>query len=119
MEQRRRGSRASLLLPAVLAVAALAACASTTRIGKLLDDPGRYDGKTVRVKGEVTESVGALGQGAYRISDGTGTLNVLNRTGTGAPREGARVGIEGVFESVFTFGERSQAVLLERKRFDP
>lgn len=105
----------------VAALAALlfaAGCASTTRIGDLLDDPGRYDGETVRVKGEVQESVGAFGRGAYRVSDGTGTLNVVNQSG-GAPREGARVGIEGTFRSVFTFGDRTEAVLMERRRFDP
>lgn len=108
-------------LAALAAVALLGACASTptVEIGRLLDDPGRWDGERVRVKGEVRESIGALGQGAYRISDGSGTLNVVNRTGSGAPREGSRVGVEGVFESLFTFGDRSQAVLLERKRFDP
>jgi hypothetical protein len=107
--------------PALAALAAallLAGCASTTRIGDLLDDPGRYDGRTVRVKGEVRESIGGFGRGAYRLSDGTGTLNVVNQSG-GAPREGARVGVEGTFRSVFTFGDRTEAVLLERDRFDP
>lgn len=96
----------------------LAACRGTMPIGDLLDDPGRYDGETVKIKGEVTGSVGALGQGAYRVDDGTGTMNVLSRGG-GAPREGAEVGVEGEFRSVFTFGDTSQAVIMERRRFDP
>ena len=97
---------------------ALSACRGTMPIGDLLDDPGRYDGETVRIKGEVTGSVGALGQGAYRVNDGTGTMNILSR-GRGAPREGAEVGVEGEFRSVFTFGDTSQAVILEERRFDP
>lgn len=96
----------------------LTACRGTMSIGELLDDPGRYDGETVRIKGEVTGSVGALGQGAYRVADGTGTMNVLSR-GRGAPREGAEVGVEGEFRSVFTLGDASQAVILEERRFDP
>lgn len=102
----------------LLALMATAACRGTMSIGELLDDPGRYDGDTVKIKGEVTGSVGALGQGAYRLSDGTGTMNVLSRGG-GAPREGAEVGVEGEFRSVFTLGDTSQAVILEERRFDP
>lgn len=109
-----RIARCALILVAL----GLTACRGTMSIGELLDDPGRYDGETVRIKGEVTGSVGALGQGAYRLSDGTGIMNVLSRGG-GAPREGAEVGVEGEFRSVFTFGDASQAVILEERRFDP
>jgi hypothetical protein len=45
-------------------------------------------------------------------------MNVLSRGG-GAPREGAEVGVEGEFRSVFTFGDTSQAVIMEERRFDP
>lgn len=103
---------------AAIVLLGLTACRGTMSIGELLDDPGRYDRETVRIKGEVTESVGALGQGAYRVDDGTGIMNVLSR-GRGAPREGAEVGVEGEFRSVFTLGATSQAVILEERRFDP
>ncbi len=97
----------------------LAACRGTVPIRELLDDPGRYDGERVRVEGRVTGfSFGALGRGAFQVDDGTGTLPVVTESG-GSPREGARVGIEGIFRSVFTFGDRSGAVLMERDRFDP
>jgi hypothetical protein len=102
----------------ILLALTLGACRGTMPIGDLLDDPGRYDGETVKIKGEVTGSIGALGQGAYRVDDGTGTMNVLSR-GRGAPREGAEVGVEGEFRSVFTLGDASQAVILEDRRFDP
>ena len=110
---------AHLLLVAAFGSALLVgACRGAVPIRDLLDDPGRYDGESVRVKGRVTGSVGALGRGAYRVSDGTGVLNVVSET-RGAPREGAEVGIEGTFRSVFTFGDRSEAVLVEEDRFDP
>lgn len=113
-----RAARGSLLPIAVAAFAGLASgCRSTTDIGKLLDDPARYDGRTVRVEGEVSSSVGALGRGAYLISDDTGTLPVVS-TEMGTPRSGARVGVEGVFRSVFTLGTESLAVLEEKRRFD-
>ncbi len=113
---RRRPARS--LWAAAALILAMTACRGTMPIGRLLEDPGRYDGETVKVKGEVTGAVGALGRGAYRLSDGTGTLNVVSRSG-GAPREGAKVGVEGEFRSLFTFGDQSGAVLLERSRFEP
>lgn len=106
---------ASLL---VFAVSIVVSCRGTIPIGTLLDDPGRYDGETVRISGEVTGSIGALGTGAYRVDDGSGTINVVSET-RGAPREGAVVGVEGRFESVFTLGTESTAVILETGRFDP
>lgn len=114
-----RSSRSAFVLAAALGVAVVAgACRGTTPIRDLLDDPGRYDGETVRVEGRVSGAVGALGRGAYRVNDGTGSLNVVSETG-GAPREGAEVGVEGTFRSVFTFADRSEAVLVEERRFDP
>jgi hypothetical protein len=107
------------LATAAVVLILLAACRGTMPIAKLLDDPARYDGEKVRIAGRVTGfSVGALGHGAYQVNDGTGTLPVVSDQG-GTPREGARVGVEGIFRSVFTFGDRSGAVLLERNRFDP
>ena len=109
--------RAAIVVSATLFL--LAACRGTVPIRDLLDDPGRYDGERVRVEGRVTGfSFGALGRGAFQVDDGTGSLPVVTESG-GSPREGARVGIEGIFRSVFTFGDRSGAVLLERDRFDP
>lgn len=112
-------ARGARLAAAAALVLLLAACRGTVPIERLLDDPARYDGERVRVEGRVTGfSFGALGRGAFQVDDGTGTLPVVSERG-GAPREGARVGIEGIFRAVFTFGDRSGAVLLERERFDP
>ena len=96
----------------------LAGCASVTPIGKLLDDPSRYDGKTVRIEGEVQEAAGGLGVGAYQVRDNTGTLTVVSEKG-GAPRTGAKVEVKGIFQSLFTLGSRSLAVLREESRSSP
>ncbi len=101
-----------------LGLFALAGCESATTIKTLLDDPGTYDNKTVRVSGDVTESVGALGYGAYRINDGTGTILVVTKSG-GAPRDGAKVGVQGTFRSAFTVGSTTAAVIQEDKRVSP
>ena len=96
----------------------LLSCNEATPIKTLLDDPQRFEGKTVRIVGEVQSSVGALGFGAYQVDDGTGTLFIVSEGG-GAPREGAKVGVEGTFRSAYTLGTQSVAVLVEKRRYSP
>ena len=102
---------------AVLAVmATMMACnTKTTSIKNLLADPGKYDGKTVRIAGTVEQSIGALGYGAYEVQDQTGTIPVVTQGG-GAPSRGTRVGVEGTFRAAYTLGTQSRAVIVEQKR---
>jgi len=92
------------------------ACQGTTPIRKLLDDPGRFEGRTVRIAGEVKSSIGALGYGGYEVNDGTGSIPVVATGGGSTPRVGAEVGVEGEFRSAFTLGTRSVAVIMEKTR---
>ena len=112
----RRMVRWSALL--MLALLPLAGCKSgdITSIRTLQDDPARFDGTVVRIVGDVTRSVGALGYGAYEVDDGTGRLAVVSQDG-GAPREGARVGVEGTFRNAFTLGSTTVAAIQEKRRF--
>ena len=91
---------------------------NTTPIKTLLDDPSRFDGQTVRIAGNVQGSVGLLGFGAYQVNDGTGTLSVVTEGG-GAPRQGAKVGVEGTFRSAYNVGTQSAVVLVEQRRYTP
>lgn len=103
---------------ALAAVVIALSCGGTTPIKTLLDDPQRFDGKTVRIAGQVQGSVGALGFGAYQVNDGTGTLSIVSEGG-GTPRQGAKVGVEGTFRSAYTLGTQSVAVLVEKRRYSP
>jgi hypothetical protein len=96
----------------------LAGCAGVTPIRDLLNDPSRYDGKTVRVKGEVKGAVGGLGLGAYEIKDNTGQLTVVSDR-KDPPRTGANLGVKGKFQALLSLGFKSLAVLKEESRFDP
>jgi len=120
MKTRYLGRRSALGALSALFVLGLAAgCTSgVTPIKTLLDDPGRYDQKTVRIHGTVESAIGVLGYGAYRVNDGTGTLTVVTNTG-GAPREGVEVGVEGEFRSGFTLGTETVAAIVESKRTGP
>ena len=112
-QQSRRVPR--LLLASVVL---LTGCASVTPIGELLDNSSKYDGKTVRVVGQVQESAGFLGRGAYELKDGTGSLTVVSENAS-PPRTGSRIGVKGVFQALFTLGIKSLAVLREQSRFQP
>ena len=63
---------ASLLL--VTSVLMLAGCPERTTISRLNGDAGRYRNKEVLIVGEVTNSFGALGRGAFELSDETGKI---------------------------------------------
>jgi hypothetical protein len=106
------------LIPLAGTLLMLAGCASVTPIGQLLDNSSRYNGKTVRIKGEVKESAGVLGRGGYQVKDSTGTLTVVSETAS-PPRTGSTVGVKGVFQSLITIGSKSLAVLREESRFQP
>jgi hypothetical protein len=106
-----------LLAPftSVAALLVLTGCASVTPIGQLLDNPSKYDGKTVRIEGEVKGSAGGLGVGAYQMKDDTGTLTVVSEKAD-PPRTGAKLGVKGKFDALITLGSRSLAVLREESR---
>lgn len=102
-------------LPLAAALFVLAGCAGVTPIGDLLDNSTRYDGKTVRVQGEVQGAAGGLGVGAYQLKDRTGTITVVSDRGS-APRRGADVAVKGRFESLFSLGTAGVAVIREESR---
>ena len=72
----RIAKRGGLFLFAA-ALAMMACNEKTTSIQTLLNDPGKYDGKTVRVTGEVQQAIGALGYGAYEVKDNTAMIPVV------------------------------------------
>ncbi|HKR58613.1 MAG TPA: hypothetical protein VJS64_02680 [Pyrinomonadaceae bacterium] len=100
---------ASLLLLA--SVTFFTGCPEQTTINRLNSDPARYRGKEVVVIGQVTNSFGALGQGAYELSDETGKIWVV--TQRGVPSRGARVGAVGKYIHGVTWGGRNFGSALE------
>ena len=113
--RRFRSARPVSLVALAGTLLILTGCASVTPIGELLDNPAKYDGKKVSVQGEVKESAGGLGLGAYQVKDDTGTLTVVSETG-GPPRSGSKINVKGTFQALITLGSRSLAVLREESR---
>ena len=108
------GSMKRLAALTVLLVA-LAGCKGATPIKEVLDDPSKFGTDKVRIAGTVTDAVGVLGVGAYRVKDDTGTITVISKT-SGVPREGAKVGVEGTVQTGYTIGTQSLTVLVETQR---
>jgi protein-disulfide isomerase len=71
----------------------LSSCGST-KIGRILADPARYQNRGVTVEGTVTNVVGAFVAGVYQVDDGTGKIYVLS-TGQGVPNKGVQVKVNG------------------------
>ena len=94
---------------------ALAGCKGATPIKEVLDDPSKFGTKPVRVAGTVVKAASVMGVGAYQVKDDTGTITVVSKT-SGAPRQGAQVGVEGTVQTGYTIGTQSLTVLVESKR---
>lgn len=113
---RRTGWRERLAVTVTLLGAVVAIGCGVTRIADILRDPGRYANREVTIAGEVVNSFGALGQGAFELDDGSGRMWVLS-LGFSVPSRGARVAVTGRVEAGVTIGGRSFAtVLRETKR---
>ena len=82
--------RISLL---IVPVALLLTGCGSTRIGRIIQDPARYQNRDVTVEGRVTNVVGALVAGVYEVQDDSGKIYVLSSRGV--PNKGARVQVKG------------------------
>lgn len=108
----------TLAVAAIASTALLAGCNKDlplTQVKTLLDDPGQYDKKLVHVAGESSGGMSIMGYGAYMLDDGTGRITIVTKQ-NGAPRDGAKVGVEGEFRAAFTLGLRTGAMIIEKSR---
>lgn len=110
-----RASKAVVLALASVLVIAFAGCTTSTTIRKIQNDPGKFYGKEVSIKGRVSSSFGALGQGVYQVDDGTGKLWVLSE-GYGVPGKDADVKVVGRLVDSVSFAGRSFATALRQTK---
>lgn len=106
----RRSTVAALLLAGVLQLGC-----GTVKIGRILSDPSHYQNRNVRVRGTVTQSVGALVAGAYQVEDETGKIYVLSNRG--APSTRSEVAVSGTVTSgIQVMGRTVGTVIREQGR---
>jgi hypothetical protein len=93
------------------AVLSLTACPPRENIARINRDPGRFAGREISIAGRVTNSLGAMGSGAFQVEDGTGRLWVFSDH-YGIPGRDARVAVTGRIEQGFSFRGRNFGTIL-------
>ena len=102
----------ALCVYALFAAMLLSSC-GYTKIGRIEDNPSRYRNHTVRIEGNVTNSIGAGIAGGYQVDDGTGKIFVIsNRV---VPRKGTRVSVSGTVMNGVTLGSQSFGTAIQER----
>ena len=103
----------------VAASALLLAGCGSTKIGRILSDPARYQGRSVSVEGRVTNSYGVsipglrIPSGVYQIDDGTGKIYVL--ANSGVPTKESRVKVSGRVTPGLTVAGRNYGTAIQAR----
>jgi hypothetical protein len=109
-------------LTLVLALASvLSACAlHNPNISDLQRNPGRYQDRSVNIRGVVTNSWGLplVPFRFYRVDDGTGEVTVLSQGVGRTPTKGARVHVKGRVNEVGVFGGQALGLHLREQDLD-
>lgn len=102
-----------IVFTVALAVAALslAGCPAHTNIGDINRDPGKFAGQEITIVGNASDSFGAMGNGIFRVDDGTGNIWVFSQN-FGIPGNGVKVAVTGRVEQGFSFAGKSYGVIL-------
>jgi hypothetical protein len=110
----KKGMIFNLVAAAVLVFTVLAAagCTSATKIGDVMANSSKYEGKTVTVKGTVGDTVwlAAADKGTYQVGDGSGTIWVI--TTQPPPQKGLTVTTEGTVQAAFTLLGKSYGTVI-------
>jgi len=87
------------------------ACSTTTEIRQILKDPRAYDGKTVTVQGDVSDTFSLVVIKYFELNDGTGVIRVVSDKAL--PSKGQQLKVTGRIRQAFSLGDQSIMVLIE------
>jgi hypothetical protein len=107
----------ALLLISCLCLLTVLGCSSPTGIGKILDNTSEYEGKTLTVKGTVSDVtwISLVEQGIYKLTDKSGGIWVFSKQEP--PAAGKSVTVEGTVKSAFVLlGQSYGTVLVEKEK---
>ncbi|HXN22642.1 MAG TPA: OB-fold nucleic acid binding domain-containing protein [Candidatus Dormibacteraeota bacterium] len=108
-------TKVALAVVALGVVLILLVGCESAKISDITRDPGHFSGKEVTIVGRVTNSFGALNEGAFEVEDGTGHMWVIAE-GFGVPSQGSRVAVTGRVQSGFSFFGKSFGTVLRQTR---
>jgi hypothetical protein len=102
---------------AIVLVLTLVATASgcsrffATPIKDILDNPAAYEGKVVKVSGDVVDAANLFVVKFYHLEDSTGRIVVVARKAV--PLRGAKVTATGTVHQAFALGDQNLTVIIE------
>ena len=96
------------------AVCLLAGCSGPIAIGKIIQDPRKYDGKTVTVEGMVSDRQSLVVIKYYSLTDKTGKITVV--TERALPQDGLTARVKGTVHEALSIGDKSLLVLKENPK---
>ena len=87
-----------------------------TKIGDIKRDPKLYEGKSVTIKGKVSEAnrIPFLDFAFFTVDDGTGSIVVSTKRGL--PQDGKTIRVRGTVRSAIALAGRSFGVLIEEEK---
>ena len=86
----------------------------STPIEKILNNPRGYDGKLVKVNGNVVRSSNLLIIKSFLLRDNTAEINII--TNKILPRSGESVTVKGRVKEAFTIGTHRLIVIIEESK---
>jgi aspartyl/asparaginyl-tRNA synthetase len=86
----------------------------TVDIGKITADPREYAGRTVAVRGRVSEVFSLMVIKYFVVEDKTGRIAVI--TDRPLPRQGTEVKVRGTVKEAFSIGDQQLLVLVEEEK---
>ena len=108
-------SKILVVAAVTIAMFMIAGCPTQTTVDKIQQDPHHFYNKEVALRGNVTESYGALGTGVYQLDDGTGKIWILSEN-YGVPSKGAHVTVTGDVVETISFAGKSFSTALKQTR---
>lgn len=92
----------------------VASCSGPVAIGKIVQEPSKYDGRTVIVEGEVSGAQSLLLIKYYTLQDKTGKITVV--TEEAMPRDGATKRVKGKVIEALSIADKSLLVIRENRK---
>ena len=105
---------ALLLVLALIAILVVSLEFKSTPIGRIIENPRDYAGKTVVVSGKVKEVFGLVFVQYFILKDKTGSIPVV--THRPLPGVGAKLRVRGTVMEAFSLGDKQLVVLVEQEK---
>jgi hypothetical protein len=85
----------------------------STPVKRIVENPRKYQGKTVTVSGEVKNVVNVFVARYFILADRTGEITVI--TSRPMPKKGTKTRVTGIVSEAFSLGQSQKVVIREEE----